>query len=143
MPASSIVLVCCGVGTLVLGVTHFYYPALFSYRMIFDAYPHRDQELKPFRLWFIRYPMDIDKAHAIVWMMNHHVSLVLTSIGVVEIVKSGWLLAEARYLLLWFAGWWALRALCQPFLLGRRWYDWMIMAGFGLLAVIHLSIGLS
>ena len=132
-----------GVITLVLGVTHFYYPALFSYRLIFDAYPGPDRRLGPFRLGPLRYPMDVDKAYGIVWMMNHHVSLVLASIGIMEVGWPGWLLREGRPLALWIAAWWALRAACQPLLLGTKWYDWVITAGFVALAAGHAWVWLS
>src|SRR5262249_9769976 len=108
MPADvlPILLVAAGGVTLLLGLTHFYYPALFSYRLIFDSYPQKDRTLKPFKLGMLRYPMDVDKAYGIVWMMNHHVSLVLVSIGVLEVYAPAWLLAEGKYLALWIAGWW-------------------------------------
>ena len=137
-----VLVVIAGVLTLVLGVTHIVYPALFSYRQIFDAYPGPDRTLRPFRLWILSYPMDLRKAYGIIWMMNHHVSLVLVSIGLLEITAPGRLL-RAPDLALWIAAWWLLRAACQPLLLGRCWYDWLITTGFGLLAVGHAWIGLS
>lgn len=136
-------LILAGIVTFVLGVTHFYYPALFGYRFIFEAYPHKDRELKPFRLWFLRYPMNVDKAHGIIWMMNHHVSLVLVSIGVLEMGWSAWVLNEGRLLALWVALWWLLRTACQPILLGISWYDWLITAGFATLCAGHVWIALS
>ena len=138
----TVLVVLAGVLTLVLGATHFVYPALFSYRQIFDAYPGPDHGLRPFQLWILSYPMDTRKAYGIIWMMNHHVSLVLVSIGLLELTSPGWLL-RSPYLALWIAAWWLLRAICQPLLLGRRWYDWLITTGFSLLSVGHAWIGLS
>lgn len=142
-PGSHGLLIVAGVGTLALGVTHFYYPALFGYRRIFDAYPDATGRLDPFRLGPIRYPMDATKAYGIIWMMNAHVSLVLVSIGALDVAGPGWLLGPGRPMALWIAAWWALRAGSQPVLLGRLWYDWAIAAGFAALALGHAWVGLS
>ena len=137
-----VLVVLAGVLTLAPGATHFVYPARFGYRHIFDAYPGPDRTLGPFRLGILSYPMDLRKAYGIIWMMNHHVSFVLVSIGLLEVGAPGRLLRSPE-LALWIAAWWLLRAICQPLLLGRRWYDWLITTGFGLLGVGHAWIGLS
>jgi hypothetical protein len=46
-------------------------------------------------------------------------------------------------LALWIAAWWALRAACQPLLLGTKWYDWVITAGFVALGAGHAWVWLS
>jgi hypothetical protein len=137
-----ILLVAAGVVTLFLGVTHFYFPALLSYRQIFDAYPHKDPTLPDFRLVGLRYPWDVHKAYGFIWMMNHHVSFVLTSIGVLEIGWSGWMLRDGHILAWWIAAFWLLRIICQPVLLGRKWYDWLIASGFVALCAGHVWIAL-
>jgi hypothetical protein len=135
----SLLLVLCGVFSLVLGLTHIVYPQLFHYRKLIFTQSNLGQKIEPFRLWPIVYPLNLNNLYGIIWMMNFHVSFILISIGVVETFRAGWVLTQARYLIPWIAGWWLLRAGCQV-LLGRRWYDWVILAGFATIGAIHLGI---
>lgn len=134
-------LILCGLFTAVLGFTHFIYPRLFHYHLIVYTPENQQRQLAPFRLWFITYPLTLDSLYAIIWMMNHHVSFVLVSIALTELFATRWLLAEAPYLLLWFAAWWALRASLQ-LTLGRRWYDWFWLTVFTSLSLFHLGVGI-
>jgi hypothetical protein len=132
----TILLILCGIFSAVLGLTHIVYPQLFRYRSLIFNESNLNRKLEPFRLWPIVYPLNLRNLYGIVWMMNFHVSFVMISMG-----ASGWLLTEARYLIVWFAAWWLLRAACQV-MLGRYWYDWLILSGFAVLGIIHLWLGL-
>ena len=132
----------CGIFTVVLGVTHFVYPRLFYYRLLIYSESNQGVVLEPFRLWFITYPLDLDVAYRIIWLMNHHVSFVLVSIGFVDLVHTRWLLGDGRPLLLWITAWWWLRAGLQ-FTLGRQARDWFWLAVFSGLGVVHLWAGLA
>jgi hypothetical protein len=137
----AILIVVCGIFTTVLGMTHFIYPRLFQYRSLIYVPSNEGRELKPFQLWFITYPLTIDKVYALIWLMNNHVSFVLVSIGLVDLLATTWLLHDARYLLLWIGVWWWLRAGFQPFL-GWHPRDWFWFSVFAALGVVHLWAGL-
>ena len=137
-----ILLILCGVFTTVLGVTHFVYPRLFHYRMLIYSKSNQDVALEPFRLWFLTYPLDLDVAYRIIWLMNHHVSFVLVSIGFADLVHTRWLLDDGRSLLLWIAAWWWLRSGLQ-LTLGRQARDWFWVVVFSGLGVVHLWAGLA
>jgi len=136
-----IVVTLCGVFSGVLGLTHIVYPQLFRYRSLIYAESNLSRQIEPFRLWPIVYPLDLHNLYGIIWMMNFHVSLVLISIGAVEVFYPAWLIGQAHVMIFWIAGWWLLRAACQ-LMLGRKWYDWVILAGFAIMGLIHVWIGL-
>jgi hypothetical protein len=133
----SVLIIVCGIFTTVLGVTHFIYPRLFQYRAVIYVEANEGRQLEPFRLWFITYPLTIDTVYALIWLMNNHVSFTLVSIGLVDLLATTWLLQDARYLLLWIAAWWWLRAGFQP-VLGRHARDWFWLSVFGALGGVHL-----
>lgn len=136
-------LVICGVFTLSLGLVHFAMPVLLDFRA---AIPRDDPELKvlkPLRLGRLRYATLRSDVYGIAWVMNHAASYVLVTIGVLDLAAVRWLETDAgRLLALWIAGWWLLRAGSQLYL-GRRRGDWLILAGFLLLAAVHLLAALA
>jgi len=136
-----ILLILCGIFSLVLGSTHIVYPQLFHYKSLIFTESSLERDIAPLRLWPIVYPLNLRNLHGIIWMMNFHVSFVLVSIGFAEVFYPQWLLTQGRPPLLWFAAWWLLRAACQ-LMLGRKWYDWLILAGFATLGGIHVVMGL-
>jgi hypothetical protein len=136
-----ILIILCGIFTTVLGTTHFIYPRLFQYKSVIYVESNQDRQLEPFRLLFITYPLTVDTVYRLIWLMNNHVSFVLVSIGFVELFAATWLLQDARYLLLWIAAWWGLRAGFQP-VLGRHGRDWFWSSVFATLGGIHLWAGL-
>lgn len=130
----TLALAICGLFSLALGSIHFFMPLLFDFR---NALPADGPALKPFRLGPIRYPTQRSDVYGLAWVMNHATSYVLVSIGLADLLSRLWLaLAGGRWLALWMAGWWLLRAGTQ-FYLGRRRGDWQIAGGFALLAAIH------
>ncbi|MCO6452855.1 MAG: hypothetical protein J5I90_18880 [Caldilineales bacterium] len=132
-------LVLAGLFTLALGAVHFFFPRLLDFA---QAIPKTGADIKPFRLGPIRYRTQRSDVHGIAWVMNHAASYVLVSIGLVDIFGGAWLQTGGRPLALWIAGWWFLRAGSQLYL-GRRRGDWLILAGFALLGVLHLLLGLA
>jgi len=138
----TILLILCGIFAIVLGLTHIVYPQLFHYKSLIFTASNLHRQIEPFKLWPIVYPLDLKNLYGIIWTMNFHVSFVLISIGFVEIFYPQWLLSQARYLIIWFAAWWFLRATCQ-LLLGRKWYDWGILVGFAVLGAIHVGMVLA
>lgn len=127
-----------GVFTLALGTVHFFFPQLLDFE---QAIPKQGLPLRPFRLGPIRYATQRSDVHGIAWVMNHAASYVLVSIGLVDLLAGHWLLSPAgRPFTFWIAGWWFLRAGSQLYL-GRRRGDWLILAGFGALGVLHLLVG--
>jgi hypothetical protein len=141
LPLIIIALGVAGVFTLVLGVIHFFFPLLLDFS---QAIPRQGRPpLKPFRLGPIRYATQRSDVYGIAWVMNHAASYTLISIGVVDLLAYQWLGSTmGRWLALWIAGWWFLRAGSQ-FYLGRRRADWWIMAGFAWLGVVHVATALS
>ena len=122
-----------GVFSLTLGAVHFFFPVLLDFER---AIPKEGPPLKPFRLGLIRYNTRRSDVYGIAWVMNHATSYVLVSIGLVNLY---WAITGnvSQPLALWIAGWWFLRAGSQLYL-GRRWGDWLILAGFAALGVIHV-----
>ena len=128
-----------GVISLTLGAVHFFFPVLLDFQ---NAIPKDGTPLKPFRLWFIRYPTQRSDVHGIAWVMNHASSYVLVTIGGLDLLWGLWLPTPwGTWLSLWIAGWWFLRAGSQLYL-GRRRGDWLILIGFAGLGVIHLLAAL-
>jgi hypothetical protein len=121
-----------GVFTLTLGAAHFFFPVLLDFER---AIPKAGAPLKPLRLWPFRYNTLRSDVHGIAWVMNHAASYVLVSIGALDLY---WAFtgAVSRPLAGWMAGWWFLRAGTQLYL-GRRRGDWIILAGFAALGVLH------
>jgi len=132
----------CGVFTIILGVAHFFFPYLFHYKQLIYTESNLQRELEPFRLGFIHQPLRLKGLYGLIWLMNNHVSFVLVSIGWVEVFYARWLLADASYLLLWFAAWWLLRAVSQ-LLLGHSWRSWLVLFWFLSLSVLHAWLGLA
>ena len=131
-----------GAFTLCLGVLHVFLPALLDYRAIVLD---RDPQIKPprpFRLWPTRYVATFADRYGIIWVMNHAASSVLISIGLVDLLAAEWLRADTgRFVALWIAGWWLVRAVSQLYI-GRRVGDWAILLWFTALGVIHLGVWL-
>ncbi len=129
-----------GLFTLVLGSVHFFFPKLLDFE---HAIPREGSVLKPFHLGPIRYATRRSDVHGIAWVMNHHASFVLVSVGLADLLAGSWLTSPAgRWLALWIAVWWFLRAASQLYL-GKRRGDWLILAGFGLLGLVHLAVGVA
>ena len=126
-----------GVFTLILGTLHFFFPLLFDFE---NAIPASGPPLKRFPLWFRRggYATQRSDVRGIAWVMNHATSYVLVSIGLLDLFWARWLGQPGGQLLaLWLAGWWFIRAASQLYL-GRRRGDWLILAWFSLLGLLHL-----
>ncbi|HMN28320.1 MAG TPA: hypothetical protein PKE45_09220 [Caldilineaceae bacterium] len=133
------VLAVCGLFTLLLGIAHFFFPLLLDFA---TAIPRQGASLKPFRLGPIRYATQRGDVYGISWVMNHAASYTLVSIGLVDLAAVAWLdTPVAPWLSLWIAGWWFLRAGSQLYL-GRRRGDWLILAGFAWLGLIHVGVAL-
>lgn len=128
-----------GIFTVALGIVHFWFPILLDFR---QAIPQQGSAISPFRLGPIRYTTLRSDVHGIAWVMNYAASYALVGIGLLDLLAAYWLDHPASpILLLWVAGWWLLRAGAQ-FHLGRRRGDWLIAAGFLLLALIHIGVTL-
>lgn len=127
-----------GVFTLVLGVAHFALPALLDFKTVVMAAPAAYKPPRPLRLWPTRYIVRARDRYGVVWVMNHAASYALVAIGVVDLLAAQWPHgALGRWLALWIAGWWLLRAANQ-LIFGRRWGDWLILAWFAALGLVHL-----
>ena len=133
-----IALAIAGIFTTALGAVHFFFPLLLDFA---QAIPREGSTILPFRLGPIRYSTLRSDVNGIAWIMNHAASYTLVSIGLLDLFAYRWLGTEVgRWLLLWIAGWWFLRAGSQLYM-GRRRGDWWILAGFAWLGIVHLVIG--
>jgi hypothetical protein len=129
-----------GLFTVVLGTVHFFFPLLWDFA---HAIPRQGAALRPMRLGPLRYATQRSDVYGITWVMNHASSYTLVSIGVVDLLAAQWLAAPfAPLLAFWIAGWWFLRAASQLYL-GRRMGDWLILAGFASLGLLHVGAGLA
>ena len=128
-----------GIFTTILGIVHFFFPILLDFA---QAIPREGATLLPFRLGPLRYATLRTDVHGIAWIMNHAASYTLVSIGIFDLFAYRWLGAEfGRWLVLWIAVWWFLRAGSQLYM-GRRRGDWWILAGFAWLGLVHLVVGI-
>jgi hypothetical protein len=126
-----------GLFTLILGTLHFFFPILLDFE---HAIPRQGTSIKPFHLGPIHYKTQRSDVHGIAWVMNHAASYTLVSIGITDLLAQQWIgTPVGRWLALWIAGWWFIRAASQLYL-GRRRGDWWILAGFAWLGVIHLGV---
>ena len=132
-----ILLIGSGVFTVTLGTIHFFLPTFLRYR---NAILETDAPIDaPFVLPIFNYETHRGDLYGIVWIMNHAASYTLVSIGLLDIIGRGWLRADGDWLALWIAGWWFLRVGSQAYM-GRRWGDYVVMAVFALLGVIHVAV---
>ncbi len=132
-----IALIICGLFTVVLGTVHFFFPILLDFE---QAIPTQGALLKPFRLGPIFYKTQRRDVYGIAWVMNHVASYTLVSIGGLDLLANYWIGTPiGRWLALWIAGWWFIRATSQLYL-GRRRGDWWILLGFAWLGVVHLGV---
>jgi hypothetical protein len=126
-----------GAFTLVLGAVHIVMPVLFDFK---HAIPSVGPALKPFRLLFFRYDTQRADVHAIAWVMNHHVSYVLLTIGLLDLTWVYWIqMPSGPLLATWIAVWWFLRAANQLYL-GRRRADWLLIVWFAFLGLLHTAV---
>jgi hypothetical protein len=131
----TLLIVASGLFTIGLGLVHFIMPVLFDFR---GAIPREGPALEPFRLLFYVYDTKRSDVYGLAWVMNHAVSYTLVTIGVIDLFVSSWLAYRWGWLIAsWIALWWLIRAGSQLYL-GRRRGDWLIVAWFCVLAVLHV-----
>ncbi len=134
--ALTIALAIAGLFTLALGIVHLVLPVLFDFE---HAIPTTGAPLAPLRLGPIRYATTRGDVRGIAWVMNHAASYVLITVGIADLLWLRWPTGALGSLLaLWIASWWLIRALSQLYL-GHRPGDLRIVAGFALLALLHLT----
>ena len=133
-------LVGAGAFTVLLGLLHFFLPALLDFR---GAIPEGGAPLRPFHLLGCRYPTKRSDVRGLVWVMNHAVSYTLVTIGVVDLAAVRWIGTWLGVLVAaWIAGWWFLRAGCQ-LCLGHRRGDLVVLAWFAALGLLHVGAALA
>jgi hypothetical protein len=137
MDDMSLLLAAAGVFTLVLGIVHFFFPILLDFD---QAIPRQgDPALRALRIGPMTYATQRSDVYGVAWVMNHAASYVLVSMGIADLAASYWLGAPVgRWLALWIAGWWFLRAASQLYL-GRRRGDWIVVVWFALLGLLHVA----
>lgn len=139
----TVLLSAAGIFTVVLGTLHFFLPALLDYRTVLLERPADWRTARPFRIWLTRYVVSAWDRYGIVWVMNHAASYTLVSIGLVDLLGAQWLQVDiGRFLALWIAGWWFIRAAAQLYL-GRRIGDILILMFFAALGLLHLAVWLA
>lgn len=126
-----------GVLTIALGILHFFFPILFDFN---HAIPREGAPLEPLRLGPVLYHTARRDVWGIAWLMNHHVSYVLVTIGIVDLLPALWLRgASGAAVAMWIAVWWFMRAATQLYL-GRRRGDWLILVAFASFGALHLAL---
>jgi hypothetical protein len=132
-----------GIATVLLGVWHLSVPRVFGFAQAIgvDA-PNARTGLGTIRVGLWRYQRRRADAVGLSWVMSNAASLVLVSIGILDIAWAGGdrtipiVLGSA-----WIAAWWGLRAAGQ-FALGRRPIDLAIALGFAVPGAIHVVTAL-
>lgn len=134
--ALTIALYLAGMFTVALGILHFFFPVLLDFK---QAIPKNGTPLKPFHIFFYHYETKRSDVHGIAWVMNHCVSYVIVTIGLLDLFSTKWLHTSVGCALaLWIAGWWLLRAITQLYL-GRRRGDWFTLIWFSLISLLHVA----
>lgn len=129
-----------GAFAIALGGLHFFFPVLFDFA---HAIPKDGPPIKPFRLGPIRYATRRSDVHGIAWVMNHFVSYNLVAYGLIDLVWPQWIaMSFAPIMCAWMAGGWFVRAASQLYL-GRRAGDWLILAGFAAIGLVHIAVAIA
>lgn len=138
----SVVVMASGLVALVLGVWHVGVPRWFDFAAAIgiDADGPR---LRTLRIGTWRHPTTRRDVLGVAWVMNAGMSYVLISIGLFGLAAPMWIGSEGgRWLALWIAGWWGIRAALQlP--MGRRQIDLLLVALFAGLAVVYGAAALA
>jgi hypothetical protein len=126
-----------GVFTIALGIVHIAIPLLMDFDRAIPTAAALPAPLHSLGTAGLRYEVRRSDVRGIAWVMSNAASYVLVSLGIADLAARSWLATDVgRLLALWAVGWWVLRAGGQ-FLLGRRWGDLAIAAGFASLAIVH------
>jgi hypothetical protein len=127
-----------GIFTLALGTAHFFLPVMLDFKSTLLEREPGWKPRRPFRLWPTRYIVTLSDRLGVVWVSNHAASFTLVSIGVVDLLAADWLVGgPGRWLALWIAGFWIVRAGSQLYF-GRRSGDWAVLMWFATLSGLHL-----
>ena len=131
----SFVVMASGLAALALGVWHLGVPRWFDFAAAIGG-DVGGSPLRPLRLGPWRHPTTRRDVLGVAWVMNAGTSYVLISIGVFGLAAPLWIGSEGgRWLAIWIAGWWGIRAVMQlP--MGRRRIDVLLVALFAVLAVV-------
>jgi hypothetical protein len=138
-----VLLVVAGAFSFALGTLHFFLPTLLDYRSVVLDHAPDWKPRRPFRVWLTRYTVTLRDRYGIVWVMNHTASYALVLIGLVDLLAVDWLRGTpvGHLAALAIAGFWLLRAGTQ-LTLGRRSGDWLILAWFAALGLLHLFLAI-
>lgn len=124
-----------GIFALILGALHFTFPVRFGFMNVLEP---EGSPIPPFRLWFYHYQMKRSDLRGIIYVMNHCVSYTIMACGAFGLAASWWLgTIPGSIAAIVVAGFYLLRAISQLYL-GKRKGDWLVLAWFLLLGVLHL-----
>lgn len=138
--AAAVLAIAVGVFATVLGLAHFGFLHLFDFP---GAMPKEGPALRRIRLGPFAYQVLRTDTWGIAVVMNLATSFTILGIGLGHLWLLPRLEGDARLaILLWWAAFWAIRALGQ-FALGRRPLDWTIAAFFAALAGADLLLAAS
>jgi hypothetical protein len=128
-----------GAFSIGLGLWHVGVPRRFDMRSAIGVDGEDVTPLRPIRVGPLVHATSRADVLGIVGVMNAAASFVLVTIGIVGLAAPAWLGTEpGRWLAVWIAGWWALRAAMQlP--IGRRRVDLAAMVVFGALALVYVA----
>jgi hypothetical protein len=131
------VLYCTGAFALLLGALHFFFPLWFDFR---GALSQDGAPLKPFPLIVTQYQTTRQDLRGLVWVMNHAASFAILTIGLLDVCWTLWLRSPfGAWIALWIALFWFLRAGTQLYM-GKRRGDFLILAAFAAIGMIHVLV---
>lgn len=126
-----------GAFALLLGALHFFFPLLFDFR---GALSQKGAPLKPFPLVVTQYQTTRQDIRGLIWVMNHAASFTILTMGLLDVTWTVWLRSSfGAWIAVWMAMFWFLRAGSQLYM-GKRRGDWLILAGFATIGIIHLLL---
>jgi hypothetical protein len=125
--------------TVALGVWHLRIPARVRYREALGEDGPGRPPLGTIALGPLDYELRRRDLRGITWVMSNAASYVLVSIGLLDLrLAAGPPDPVLRPLVLWIAGWWAVRAVSQD-AIDRRPIDLALAGWFWLLAGVHVA----
>ncbi|MBS1956090.1 MAG: hypothetical protein JST89_18040 [Cyanobacteria bacterium SZAS-4] len=128
-----------GVFAVVLGLLHFTFPDRFGFMV---SLPLEGESPPPFRLMFYSYDMKRSDLRGIIYVMNHCASYTIFLTGIFDLCCASWIgTGPGKLGSIAVAGFWLVRAASQTYL-GRRRGDWLVMAFFTAIGILHIVVAI-
>lgn len=128
-----------GVFAVILGLLHFTFADRFGFMV---SLPLEGEAPPQFRLMSYTYDMKRSDLRGIIYVMNHCASYTILLTGIFDLFWNSWIgTAPGKLCALAVAGFWLIRAASQTYL-GRRRGDWLVIALFAAIGILHVLVAI-